>query len=66
MSSWTSTWRRCFALEPPPDWGDAASFNRAEVDALIAEKQQAVDAAATPAEKAALTNELDAWKKTQP
>ena len=41
---------------------DAASFNRAEVDALIAEKQQAVDAAATPEEKAALTNELDAWK----
>jgi F-type H+-transporting ATPase subunit epsilon len=41
---------------------DAAEFNRSEIDALIAQKQAAVDAAATPEQKAALTNELDMWK----
>ena len=29
---------------------------------MIAERQAAVEAAATPEEKAALTNELDLWK----
>ena len=41
---------------------DAADFSRAEVEQLIAEKQAAADAAATPEEKAALVNELDMWK----
>ena len=41
---------------------DAADFSRTEIEQLIAEKQAAVDAAATPEEKAALTNELDQWK----
>jgi len=41
---------------------DAADFSRTEVEQLIAEKQAAIDAAATPEEKAALTNELDVWK----
>jgi F-type H+-transporting ATPase subunit epsilon len=41
---------------------DAADFSRAEVEQLIAEKQAAADAAATPEEKAALVNELDTWK----
>ena len=41
---------------------DAAEFSRTEVEQLIVEKQAAVDAAATPEEKAALTNELDTWK----
>jgi F-type H+-transporting ATPase subunit epsilon len=40
----------------------AGEFNRAEVDQLIAEKQAAVDAAATPEEKGPLINELDMWK----
>ena len=41
---------------------DAADFSRAEVEQLIAEKQAAVDAAATPEEKGPLINELDMWK----
>jgi len=41
---------------------EAADFSRTEVEQLIAEKQAAVDAAATPEEKAELTNELDLWK----
>jgi F-type H+-transporting ATPase subunit epsilon len=41
---------------------DAADFSRTEIEQLIAERQAAVDAAATPEEKAALTNELDSWK----
>jgi F-type H+-transporting ATPase subunit epsilon len=41
---------------------DAADFDAAEVERLIADKQAAVDAAATPEEKAALQNELDMWR----
>ena len=41
---------------------DAADFSRSEIEQLIVERQVAVDAAATPEEKAALTNELDTWK----
>ncbi len=41
---------------------DAAEFSRTEIEQLIAEKQAAVEVAATPEEKAALTNELDTWK----
>ena len=41
---------------------DAAEFSRTEIEQLIVERQAAVDAAATPEEKAALTNELDTWK----
>src|SRR5690606_32787401 len=41
---------------------DAADFSRAEIEQLINEKQAAIDSAATPEEKAALTNELDTWK----
>jgi len=41
---------------------EAADFSRTEVEQLIAERQGAVDAAATPEEKATLTNELDLWK----
>jgi F-type H+-transporting ATPase subunit epsilon len=41
---------------------DAADFSRSEIEQLIVERQAAVDAAATPEEKAALTNELDTWK----
>lgn len=41
---------------------DAADFSRAEIEQLINEKQAAIDSAATPEEKAALTNELDVWK----
>ncbi len=41
---------------------EAADFSRTEVEQLIGEKQAAIDAAATPEEKAALTNELDLWK----
>lgn len=41
---------------------DAAEFSRAEIDQLIAEKQAAVDAAATAEEKGPLINELDMWK----
>jgi F-type H+-transporting ATPase subunit epsilon len=37
-------------------------FSRSEIEQLIAGKQAAVDAAATPEEKAALVNELDQWK----
>lgn len=40
---------------------DAADFSRAEVEALIAEKQAAVDAAAAD-DKGPLINELDMWK----
>jgi F-type H+-transporting ATPase subunit epsilon len=40
----------------------AADFSRTEIEQLIADRQTAVDAAATPEEKAALTNELDQWK----
>lgn len=39
----------------------AADFNRAEIEALIAERQQQFDAAA-PEAKAALQNELDTWR----
>jgi F-type H+-transporting ATPase subunit epsilon len=41
---------------------DAADFSRSEIEQLIVERQAAVDAATTPEEKAALTNELDTWK----
>jgi F-type H+-transporting ATPase subunit epsilon len=41
---------------------DAAEFSRTEIEQLIAERQAAVEAATTPEEKAALTNELDTWK----
>jgi F-type H+-transporting ATPase subunit epsilon len=41
---------------------DAADFSRAEIEQLVSEKQAAIDAAASPEEKAALTNELDTWK----
>jgi F-type H+-transporting ATPase subunit epsilon len=41
---------------------DASEFSRTEIEQLIAEKQAAVDAAATPEERGALTNELDMWK----
>ncbi len=41
---------------------DAADFSRTEIEQLIVERQAAVDAATTPEEKAALTNELDTWK----
>jgi F-type H+-transporting ATPase subunit epsilon len=40
----------------------AAEFSRTEIEQLIADRQAAVDSAATPEEKAALTNELDTWK----
>jgi F-type H+-transporting ATPase subunit epsilon len=40
----------------------AADFDRAEIEALIAERQQEFDAAATPEAKAALQNELDTWR----
>jgi F-type H+-transporting ATPase subunit epsilon len=40
---------------------DAAEFSRSEIEALIAQKQAAVDAA-TAEEKPALVNELDTWK----
>lgn len=41
---------------------DAADFSRTEVEQLITEKQAAIEAAATPEEKASLVNELDLWK----
>jgi F-type H+-transporting ATPase subunit epsilon len=41
---------------------DAADFSRTEIEQMIVERQAAVEAAATPEEKAALTNELDTWK----
>ena len=41
---------------------EAADFDRSEVEALIAERQQQLDAAATPEEKSALQHELDAWR----
>ena len=41
---------------------DVAEFSRSEVEALIAQKQAAADAAATPEEKSLLVNELDTWK----
>jgi F-type H+-transporting ATPase subunit epsilon len=41
---------------------DASEFSRTEIEQLIAEKQAAVDAAATPEERGALINELDMWK----
>jgi F-type H+-transporting ATPase subunit epsilon len=44
------------------DAREAADFSRTEIEQLIAERQAAVDAAATPEERAALVNELDLWK----
>jgi F-type H+-transporting ATPase subunit epsilon len=41
---------------------NAADFDRVEVEQLIAEKQAAVEAAATPEERAVLVNDLDTWK----
>lgn len=41
---------------------DAADFSRTEIEQLINEKQAAIDSAASPEEKSALTNELDTWK----
>lgn len=41
---------------------DAADFSRTEIEQLINEKQTAIDSAASPEEKSALTNELDTWK----
>ncbi|HEV7275790.1 MAG TPA: F0F1 ATP synthase subunit epsilon [Devosiaceae bacterium] len=41
---------------------EAADFERSEIEALIAESQQQLDAAATPEEKATLQHELDAWR----
>lgn len=41
---------------------EAADFSRTEIEQLIVERQAAVDAATTPEERAALTNELDLWK----
>jgi len=40
----------------------AADFSRSEIEQMIAERQVVLDAAATPEDKAALTNELDTWK----
>jgi F-type H+-transporting ATPase subunit epsilon len=40
----------------------AADFERSEIEALIAERQQQLEAAATPEEKAPLQHELDAWR----
>ena len=40
----------------------ASDFSRAEIEQMIAERQVVLDAAATPEDKAALTNELDTWK----
>ena len=44
------------------DAREAADFSRTEVEQLIAEKQAAIESAATAEEKAALVNELDTWK----
>lgn len=41
---------------------NASDFSRAEIEKMIADKQASVDAATTPEDKAALTNELDMWK----
>src|SRR5690606_31523741 len=41
---------------------EAAEFSRTEIEQLIADRQAAVDAAATPEEKSVLINELDMWK----
>jgi F-type H+-transporting ATPase subunit epsilon len=41
---------------------EGADFDRSEIQALIAERQQQLDAASTPEEKSALQHELDAWR----
>ena len=41
---------------------EAADFQRAEIEALITERQQELDAAPTPEARAMLQNELDAWR----
>lgn len=40
----------------------AADFDRAGIEQLIAEKQAAIEAAATPEDRAVEVNELDTWK----
>jgi len=41
---------------------EGSDFDRSEIEALIAERQQQLGAAATPEEKSALQHELDAWR----